>query len=67
MPKEQIADTATALSTAAGRFGVTTGAIAAVPSLYAPGATTLTLGAEMVGLGASAVEQIVSRIQLRLV
>ncbi|WP_146063944.1 hemolysin [Mycetohabitans endofungorum] len=58
LPKEQIADTAAALSTAAGRFGATTGAIAAIPSPYAPAATTLTLSAAMVGLGASAVEQV---------
>jgi filamentous hemagglutinin len=59
LPKEQIANTAAAVSTAAGRFGATTGAIAAVPSPYAPAATTLTLGAAMVGLGANAVEQMV--------
>lgn len=58
LPKEQIADTAAALSAAAGRFGATTGTIAAIPSPYAPAATTLTLSAAMVGLGASAVEQV---------
>lgn len=58
MPKEQIADTAAALSTAAGRFGAETGAIAAVPSPYAPAATTLTFGASVIGLSAGMIEQI---------
>ncbi|MCG1054766.1 hemagglutinin repeat-containing protein [Mycetohabitans sp. B5] len=59
LPKEQIANTAAVVSTAAGRFGATTGAIAAVPSPYAPAATTLTFGASVIGLSAGMIEQIV--------
>jgi filamentous hemagglutinin len=57
LPKEQIANTAAAVSTAAGRFGAATGAIAAVPSPYAPAATTLTFGASVIGLSAGMIEQ----------
>lgn len=56
-PRDQIADTASSVSTAAGRFSAATAAAAAIPSPYTPGFAAASLAATVIGMTTDAVSQ----------
>jgi len=58
MTRDQLADSAASVSTAAGRFGAVTGAAAEIPTPYSPAFATAAFAATVAGWIAGGVEQV---------